>query len=316
MVTKIKLYNPSASELVSDWHLLDARGKVLGRFASHVAMLLMGKHRPEYVPHMLSGDFVVVTNAAEIVTTGNKADQIVFKRHSQRPGKLKEIPFRKIQEKFPERIIEHAVRGMLPKNKLGDRMIRRLKVYAGEEHPHESQLTWSEHRPERDAVAAIKAEEEANKRAENRRLTVARREIAASAAAKIATSDSEAVAETESVKSAEAVTTVDAPPDQPATASTDSVAAESVVTEEEAPVKKTVAKRTITAKAPATKAPAAKTGTASATRKKAAAGTPAAPAKKPAARKPKASTAKSSASASRKPSPARKPPASSKPDSK
>lgn len=315
MVTKIKLYNPSASELVSDWHLLDARGKVLGRFASHVAKLLMGKHRPEYVPHMLSGDFVVVTNAAEVVTTGNKADQIVFKRHSQRPGKLKEIPFKKVQEKFPERIIEHAVRGMLPKNKLGDRMIRRLKVYAGEDHPHVSQLTWSEHRPERDAVAAIKAEEEANKRAENRRLTVARREIAASAATKVAASDSETVTEPESDTKTAATTPVDTPVEQPVVVPSDTVASESVATEDEAPVEKTVAKRKTAAKAPAAKTPAAKTGTASATRKKAATASSAEPTKKPAAKKPKASTAKSSASTSPKPSPTRKPPASKKSDS-
>jgi large subunit ribosomal protein L13 len=189
MVTKLKLYNPSASDLVSDWHVIDARGKVLGRLATEVAMLLMGKHRPEYVPHMLSGDFVVVTNAAEITTTGNKADQIIFKRHSQKPGKLKEIPFRRVQEKFPERIVEHAVRGMLPRNKLGDRMFTRLKVYAGEEHPHAAQLTWTERRPDRETELAQKAEEEAKKRAEARRRAEARKEIAASAAAKATAKD-------------------------------------------------------------------------------------------------------------------------------
>lgn len=184
MVTKIKPYNPSVSELVSDWHVIDATDKVLGRLASEAAMLLMGKHRPEYVPHMLSGDFVIITNAAAVKTTGNKADQIVFKRHSQKPGKLKEIPFRRVQEKFPERIIEHAVRGMLPRNKLGERMIRRLKVYAGEEHPHVSQLTWSERRPDREVELAARAEEEAKKRAEARQRAAARKEIAANAAAK------------------------------------------------------------------------------------------------------------------------------------
>ncbi len=189
MVTKLKPYNPSASDLVADWHVLDAKGKVLGRIASEAATLLMGKHRPTYVPHMLSGDFVVIINAAEVMVTGNKADQIVYRRHSQKPGKLKEIPYRRVQDKFPERVIEHAVRGMLPKNKLGERMIRRLKVYAGEEHPHESQLTWTAGRPEREAAAAAEAEEVARKRAEQRKRAAAKKEIAAEATAKNAEPD-------------------------------------------------------------------------------------------------------------------------------
>lgn len=184
MVTKLKPYNPSANDLEADWHVLDARGQILGRLATQAAMLLMGKHRPGYVPHMLSGDFVVITNAAEVATSGNKADQITFKRHSQKPGNLKEIPFRRVQETFPERIIEHAVRGMLPRNKLGERMIRRLKVYAGEEHPHASQIAWTALRPEREAAAAAKAEETARERAANKERATAKKEIAASAAAK------------------------------------------------------------------------------------------------------------------------------------
>ncbi len=308
MVTKIKLYNPSASELVSDWHLLDARGKVLGRLASQTAMLLMGKHRPEYVPHMLSGDFVIITNAAEVVVTGNKAEQIVYKRHSQRPGKLKEIPYKRVQAKFPERIIEHAVRGMLPKNKLGERMIRRLKVYAGEEHPHVSQLTWAEHRPERDAVAAVKAEEEANKRAESRRLAIARREIADSASAKTTTPESE-IAEPESKQSEAAAVANDSPerveqPEQAAVAvETDAVAID--VTEDDAPAKKAPAKKPAAKRASTSKA----SGAAS-TRRKATTGTSSA------SSKPKASTAKSGTSASPKASPARKSPTTKKTDSK
>lgn len=192
MITKIKPYNPSASEFESGWHVLDAKGKVLGRLATEAAMLLMGKHRPGYVPHMLSGDFVVIVNASEVTVTGNKAEQIVYKRHSQKPGNLKEIPFNRVRERFPERVIEHAVRGMLPKNKLGERMIRRLKVYAGEEHPHASQITWTERRPEREAAAAEKTAEEARNRAERRRQAAARRDIAAEAAAKAAPTGTEA----------------------------------------------------------------------------------------------------------------------------
>jgi large subunit ribosomal protein L13 len=191
MVTKLKPYNPSVSDLEADWHVLDARGQILGRLATQAAMLLMGKHRPEYVPHMLSGDFVVITNAAEVATSGNKADHITYMRHSQKPGNLKEIPFRRVQEAFPERIIEHAVRGMLPKNKLGERMIRRLKVYAGEEHPHASQLAWTAQRPEREAAEAAKAEEAARSRAASKTRAAAKKEIAESATAKAEVSTTE-----------------------------------------------------------------------------------------------------------------------------
>ena len=314
MVTKIKLYNPSASELVADWHVLDASGKVLGRLASEAATLLMGKHRPGYVPHMLSGDFVVITNAAAVTVTGNKADQIVFKRHSQKAGKLKEIPFRRVQEKFPERIIEHAVRGMLPKNKLGERMIRRLKVYAGEEHPHVAQLTWTEHRPERDAIAAMAAEEETNKRAESRRLTAARREIAASAAAKAVDQESETT-EPRSERRAAAVKTEDAP-EQVAAVSTEVEAAETGLVEDEAagkkaPAEKTVAKRASPAKASATKSTAAST-----TRKKPAGDTAGPAAQRSSSSRSKAPAVKSDASTSPKTSPSRKPPATRKSDSK
>jgi len=195
MVTKLKPYNPSAGDLEADWHVLDARGQILGRLATQAATLLMGKHRPNYVPHMISGDFVIITNAAEVATSGNKAEQIVYKRHSQKPGNLKEIPFRRVQETFPERIIEHAVRGMLPKNKLGERMIRRLKVYAGEEHPHASQIAWTEKRPERDAIAAAKAEEIARDRAASRELAAAKKDIAETAAAKAPKAEAAAATE-------------------------------------------------------------------------------------------------------------------------
>ncbi|MEE2841232.1 MAG: 50S ribosomal protein L13, partial [Chloroflexota bacterium] len=128
MVTKLKHFNPSAKQMVNDWQVLDASDQILGRLATQVAMLLMGKHKPNYVPHMLSGDFVVVINASQIKVTGAKAQQKIYKRYSQYPGTLKEIPYERMQERFPERIIEMAVKGMLPKNKLGRRMLKRLKV--------------------------------------------------------------------------------------------------------------------------------------------------------------------------------------------
>ena len=165
MVTKIKPYNPRAGDLVADWHVIDASGEVLGRLASRVAWLLMGKHKPGYVRHLSSGDFVVVVNADKVRTTGNKSQQIVYRRHSQYPGKLKEIPYERVMETHPTRIIEHAVRGMLPKSKLGDRMFSRLKVYAEETHPHMAQVTGSERRIERLAAEAVEAAEEAVKAA-------------------------------------------------------------------------------------------------------------------------------------------------------
>ena len=161
MVTRIKPYNPRAKDLVADWHVIDASGEVLGRLASRVAWLLMGKHKPGYVRHLSSGDFVVVVNAEKVRTTGKKSEQIVYRRHSQYPGNLKEIPYQRVMDTHPTRIIEHAVRGMLPKSKLGDRMYTRLKVYAEETHPHVAQLTGSQRRIERLAAEAVETAEEA-----------------------------------------------------------------------------------------------------------------------------------------------------------
>lgn len=263
MVTKLKHYNPSASDFEADWHVLDAKGKVLGRIASEAATLLMGKHRPTYVPHMLSGDFVVVINAADVTVTGNKAEQIVYKRHSQRPGKLKEIPYQRVKERFPARVIEHAVRGMLPKNKLGERMIRRLKVYAGEEHPHVSQLAWTAGRPERDAAAAAEAEEAARKRAEQRQRAAARKEIAADAAAKTAASDAEAeekpkrgrrssASKKESAET-KAATAVAEPETAEATETADEAPEEAVEKKKPATRRRSTAKKASTAKSSASK---------------------------------------------------------------
>jgi large subunit ribosomal protein L13 len=119
MSVKLAKYNPSARDLVANWHVIDASGEVLGRLATRVAWLLMGKHKPEYVPNLLAGDFVVITNAASVKVTGNKLEQKSYIRHTGYPGNRKEVPFKKMMERHPERILERAVRGMLPKTKLG-----------------------------------------------------------------------------------------------------------------------------------------------------------------------------------------------------
>jgi large subunit ribosomal protein L13 len=144
MTTKLKPYNPSASDLESDWQVIDADGQTLGRLCTGIAMSLMGKHKPGYVPHLLSGDFVVVINAEKVKITGNKTTQKEYLRHSQYPGNLKRISYEAMQEKHPDRIIQHSVKGMLPKTKLGARMLSRLKIYAGPEHPHEAQIKGAE----------------------------------------------------------------------------------------------------------------------------------------------------------------------------
>ncbi len=135
----MKTYTPKAHEIEAKWWVVDAAGKPLGRIASQVAQLLRGKHKPMYTPHLDTGDYVVVLNAAQVELTGRKADQKVYFRHSGYVGGNKEIPFRRMIETHPERVVELAVKGMLPKNALGRRMRRKLKVYAGGEHPHESQ---------------------------------------------------------------------------------------------------------------------------------------------------------------------------------
>jgi large subunit ribosomal protein L13 len=129
----------SERQIQREWHLVDASGQVLGRLASRVALLLRGKHRSTYVPHLDTGDFVIVTNAERVRLTGRKLEEKVYRRHSGYPGGLKSIVARELQEKRPERLIEEAVRGMLPKTKLGRRQIRKLKVYRGAAHPHGAQ---------------------------------------------------------------------------------------------------------------------------------------------------------------------------------
>ncbi len=121
------------------WYVVDAEGKVLGRLASEVAKILRGKNKPEYTPHVDTGDFVIVLNADKIVLTGKKLDQKLYRHHSMYPGGLKEMKYRHFLEKKPEKVIELAVKGMLPHNSLGRAMFRKLKVYKGSEHEHQAQ---------------------------------------------------------------------------------------------------------------------------------------------------------------------------------
>lgn len=122
-----------------DWYVVDATGKTLGRLATEIARVLRGKHKPCYTPHMDCGDFVIVINADKIRVTGRKLDQKTYYRHSGYPGGLTSVTLRRQLETHPERVLEAAVRGMLPKNRLGRRMFKKLKVYASPTHPHEAQ---------------------------------------------------------------------------------------------------------------------------------------------------------------------------------
>jgi large subunit ribosomal protein L13 len=135
----MKSYLAKPGELSGEWHHVDADGQVLGRLASRLAVILMGKHKPTYTPHVLSGDFVVVTNAEKIKLTGSKMWQKEYDSYSYHPGGRKVVPIAQMIERHPERVIQFAVKRMLPKNKLGRQMLKRLKVYRGPEHPHQAQ---------------------------------------------------------------------------------------------------------------------------------------------------------------------------------
>ncbi|MEJ2582208.1 MAG: 50S ribosomal protein L13 [Acidobacteriota bacterium] len=135
----MRTYVPKEGEITRDWVVMDAADQVLGRLASEAARILRGKHKPEFTPHLDTGDFVVIVNAERVKLTGDKLDQKVYYRHSGRPGSLKSETARERLEKYPERVIQAAVWGMLPKNRLGRKLLRKLKVYAGPEHPHAAQ---------------------------------------------------------------------------------------------------------------------------------------------------------------------------------
>lgn len=137
--TEMKTYTVKADEIERDWWVVDARNQVLGRLASKVARVLHGKHKPTYSPHMDVGDYVIVVNADQIRVTGNKAEQKEYFRHSGWMGGDKHISFERMLKRYPERVIELAVKGMMPKTNLGRLMRKKLKVYAGPDHPHEAQ---------------------------------------------------------------------------------------------------------------------------------------------------------------------------------
>ncbi|MGB6298144.1 MAG: 50S ribosomal protein L13 [Rivularia sp. (in: cyanobacteria)] len=134
-----KTYLPNPETVQRDWYVVDAAEQRLGRLATEIAMVLRGKNKPQYTPHMDAGDFVVVVNAEKVVVTGKKSSQKLYRRHSGRPGGMKTETFEHLQARIPERIIEKAVKGMLPKNNLGRQLFKKLKVYAGEQHPHAAQ---------------------------------------------------------------------------------------------------------------------------------------------------------------------------------
>ncbi len=135
----MKTFVPKKSEIERKWWLIDAEGKVLGRLATEIAILLQGKRNPEFVKFMDSGDFVVVINADKVKVTGKKLDQKKYYSHSGYPGGIREKTLRELIEKNPEEVLRKAVRGMIPKNKLGRAMYKKLKVYTGPDHPHEAQ---------------------------------------------------------------------------------------------------------------------------------------------------------------------------------
>jgi large subunit ribosomal protein L13 len=135
----MKTFSAKAEELERDWYVIDAQGQTLGRLATKVATILRGKHKPIYTPHVDCGDYVIVVNADKIHVTGQKMTQKIYYRHSGYPGGLKEINLRDQLKKFPNRVFEAAVRGMLPKNRLGRQIFKKLKVYAGPAHPHQAQ---------------------------------------------------------------------------------------------------------------------------------------------------------------------------------
>ena len=152
-MTTTKTYVPSQASLEREWYIVDATDKRLGRLASEVAQVLRGKNKPEYTPHLDTGDFVIIINAEKVAVTGKKRTQKLYRRHSGRPGGMKTETFAKLQDRIPERILEQAVKGMLPKNSLGKQLFTKLKVYAGPTHPHDAQ------KPKELKVSTIPGEE-------------------------------------------------------------------------------------------------------------------------------------------------------------
>ena len=135
----MRTYNPKPGDVERRWHVIDASDVVLGRLATQTAVLLRGKHKPTFAPHVDTGDFVVIVNAANVVMTSDKAERTFAYRHSGYPGGLRATPYSQLLERHPEKAVEKAVKGMLPHTSLGRNMIKKLKVYAGPDHPHQAQ---------------------------------------------------------------------------------------------------------------------------------------------------------------------------------
>jgi large subunit ribosomal protein L13 len=136
---KMKTYSQKASEIQRDWYVVDATNQTLGRFSTQIATLLRGKHKPTYTPSIDGGDFVVVVNCEKIRIAGRKADQKIYYHHTGYPGGMKETPYKMMLAKHPDRILRSAVKGMLPKNRIGRRLLVKLRIYAGPDHPHAAQ---------------------------------------------------------------------------------------------------------------------------------------------------------------------------------
>jgi large subunit ribosomal protein L13 len=136
----MKTYSAKVKDIERKWHVIDADGKTLGRLASQVATLLMGKHKPGYAPYLDTGDYVIVLNASKVKVTGKKIKDKIYYRHSGYPGGLKSMTFEEMMDRYPTRVIENAVWGMLPKTYLGKAMFKKLKVYEGDSHPHKAQV--------------------------------------------------------------------------------------------------------------------------------------------------------------------------------
>jgi len=135
----VRTFSPKADDIQRQWHVIDASDVILGRLASQTAILLRGKHKPIFAPHVDTGDFVVIVNAGKVALSGSKLQSKLAYRHSGYPGGLRSVAYSELMEKNPERAVEKAVKGMLPKNTLGRQMLRKLKVYAGPDHPHQAQ---------------------------------------------------------------------------------------------------------------------------------------------------------------------------------
>ena len=135
----MKSYMAKTNELDKKWFVVDAQGKTLGRLCTEVATILMGKNKPEYTPHVDTGDFVIIINAQKVELTGKKLDQSFYTYHTGHPGGLKQVSFRRMLAEKPDKLIYHSVKGMLPKTRLGRQMLKKLKVYAGTEHKHQAQ---------------------------------------------------------------------------------------------------------------------------------------------------------------------------------